>query len=71
MAESECTILVSTNDESQTLAVLVLDRDVCAAERTADGIRVTLRPGQDAEVTASAVARRLAESGVDVRVTRV
>jgi hypothetical protein len=69
-AEGEHTILVSASDESRALAVLVLDRAVCAVERTADGIRVTLRPDQDAEVAARAVTRRLSEAGVDVRVIR-
>jgi hypothetical protein len=71
MTEGEHTILVSTSDESQALAVLVLDRTVCATERTPDGIRVTLRPGQDAEVAATAITRRLIEAGVDVRLIGV
>jgi ABC-2 type transport system ATP-binding protein len=66
-AEGEQTILVSTSDESQALAVLVLDASVCAAERTPAGIRVTLRPGLDPDVTAGEVTRRLVEAGVDVR----
>ena len=66
-AESEHTILVSTSDESQAMAVLVLDAVVCAAERTPDGIRVTLRPGLDAEAAAGEITRRLVEAGVDVR----
>jgi ABC-2 type transport system ATP-binding protein len=47
-AETEHTILVTTSRESEAMAVLVLDAVVCAAERTPDGIRVTLRPGLDA-----------------------
>jgi hypothetical protein len=70
-AHGEHTILVSTSDESHALAVLVLDRAVCAAERTPDGIRVTLRPGQDAEVAASAVTRRLVDAGVNAQVVRL
>ena len=66
-AETEHTILVSTSDESQAMAVLVLDAVVCAAERTQDGIRVTLRPGLDAEAAAGEITRRLVEAGVDVR----
>ena len=66
-AESEHTILVSTSDESQAMAVLVLDAVVCAAERTQDGIRVTLRPGLDAEAATGEITRRLVEAGVDVR----
>ena len=65
--DNERTILVSTSDESQAMAVLVLDSAVCAAERTQDGIRVTLRPGLDAAAGAGAVTRRLVEAGVDVR----
>jgi hypothetical protein len=71
MTEGEHTILVSTSDESHALAVLVLDRAVCAAERTPDGIRVTLRPGQDTEIAASAVTRRLVEAGVSAQVIRL
>jgi ABC-2 type transport system ATP-binding protein len=66
-AESEQTIFVSTSDESQAMAVLVLDAVVCAAEKTQDGIRVTLRPGLDAAATTGEVTRRLVEAGVDVR----
>jgi ABC-2 type transport system ATP-binding protein len=66
-AESEQTILVSTSDESQAMAMLVLDAVVCAAERTQDGIRVTLRPGLDAATAIGEVTRRLVEAGVDVR----
>ena len=66
-AESEHTILVSTSDESQAMAVLVLDAVVCAAERTQDGILVTLRPGLEAEAAAGGITRRLVEAGVDVR----
>ena len=65
--ESEHTILVSTSDESQAMAVLVLDAVVCAAERTQDGIRVTLRPGLDAEAATGEITRRLVQAGVDVR----
>jgi hypothetical protein len=71
MAEGEHTILISTGDESHALAVLVLDRAVCATERTPDGIRVTLRPGQDAEIATSAVTRRLVEAGVSAQVIRL
>jgi ABC-2 type transport system ATP-binding protein len=66
-AETEHTILVTTSRESEAMAVLVLDAVVCAAERTPDGIRVTLRPGLDAEAAAGEVTRRLVEAGVDVR----
>ena len=66
-AETEHTILVTTSHESEAMAVLVLDAVVCAAERTPDGIRVTLRPGLDAEAAAGEVTRRLVEAGVDVR----
>jgi ABC-2 type transport system ATP-binding protein len=66
-AEAEHTILVTTSRESEAMAVLVLDAVVCAAERTPDGIRVTLRPGLDAEAAAGEVTRRLVEAGVDVR----
>ena len=66
-AEGEQTIQISTSDESQALAVLVLDASVCAAERTPEGIRVTLRPGLDPDVTAGEVTRRLVEAGVDLR----
>jgi hypothetical protein len=69
--EDAHTILVSTSDESHVLAALVLDRAVSAAERTPDGIRVTLRPGQDADVAATAVTRRLMHAGADVRIIRV
>jgi hypothetical protein len=69
MTDGEHTLLVSTSDQSQALAALVLDRAVCAVERTADGILVTLQPGQDAEVAVSAVTRRLVEAGVDAWVT--
>jgi hypothetical protein len=65
------TILVSTSDESHVLAALVLDRVVSAAERTPDGIRVTLRPGQDTDAAAAAVTRRLRQAGADVRIIRV
>jgi hypothetical protein len=67
----ECTILVSTSDESRALAALVLDRAVCAAERTPHGIRVTLRSSGDPDTAANAVTRRLMEAGVAVRVIRV
>ena len=70
-AEDAHTIIVSTSDESHALAALVLDRAVSAAERTPDGIRVTLRPGQDADAAAAAVTRRLMEAGADVRIIRV
>ena len=66
-AETDQTILVSTSDESQAMAVLVLDPLVCAAERTPDGIRITLRPGLDPEASAGSVTRRLVEAGLDVR----
>jgi ABC-2 type transport system ATP-binding protein len=66
-AETQHTILVTTSRESEAMAVLVLDAVVCAAERTPDGIRVTLRPGLDAEAAAGEVTRRLVEAGVDVR----
>jgi ABC-2 type transport system ATP-binding protein len=65
-AHGEQTLLVSTSNEPQALAVLVLDRTVCAAERTADGIRVTLRAGLDASAAAGGVTRRLVEAGLDV-----
>jgi hypothetical protein len=71
MAEPGHTILVSASDESRALAALVLDRAVHAAERTPHGIRVTLRSSRDPDTTVSAVARRLMEAGVDVRITRV
>jgi hypothetical protein len=60
MTEGEHTVLVSASDESQALAVLVLDRAVGAAERTPDGIRVTLRP---AGIRRSRHARRPAPAG--------
>ena len=66
-AESEQTILVSTNDEAGALAVLVLDAVVCAAERTQEGILVTLRRGLDPAAATGEVTRRLVEAGVDVR----
>jgi len=65
-AEAEQTILVSTSDESQALAVLLPDGTVGAAERTPEGIRVTLRPGLEANAAAGEVTRRLIEAGVDV-----
>jgi hypothetical protein len=71
MTDGEHTILVSTGDESQALAVLVLHSAVCAAERTSDGIRVTFRGGQDAEVAVGELTRRLMEAGLRVRVTRL
>jgi hypothetical protein len=71
MTGGEHTILVSASDESRALAVLVLDRTVCASERTPDGIRVTFRPGQDVDAAASAVTRRLLEAGVRARVIRL
>jgi ABC-2 type transport system ATP-binding protein len=66
-AESEQSVLVSTSDESQAMAVLVLDAAVCAAERTKEGIRVTLRPGFDAAAATGEITRRLVEAGVEVR----
>jgi ABC-2 type transport system ATP-binding protein len=66
-AQSEQTILVSTSDESHAMAVLVLDAAVCAAERTQDGIHVTLRSGLDASAATGEITRRLVEAGVDVR----
>ena len=66
-AETDHTVLVATSDESKAMAVLVLDPGVCAAERTPDGIRVTLRSGLDAEAAAGDITRRLVEAGLDVR----
>jgi ABC-2 type transport system ATP-binding protein len=66
-AGSEQSILVSTNDESQAMAVLVLDAVVCAAERTEEGIRVTLRPGLDATAVTGEITRRLVEAGLEIR----
>ena len=66
-AGSEQSILVSTNDESQAMAMLVLDAVVCAAERTESGIRVTLRPGLDATAVTGEITRRLVEAGLEVR----
>ena len=66
-AGSVQSILVSTNDESQAMAVLVLDAVVCAAERTEEGIRVTLRPGLDATAVTGEITRRLVEAGLEIR----
>ena len=66
-AQSEQAILVSTNNESHAMAVLVLDAGVCAAERTEEGIRVTLRSGIDAAAATGEITRRLFEAGVEVR----
>jgi ABC-2 type transport system ATP-binding protein len=66
-AGSVQSILVSTNDESQAMAVLVLDAVVCAAERTEEGIRVTLRPGLDADAVTGEITRRLVEAGLEIR----
>ena len=66
-AGGEQVVLVSTTDESQAMATLVLDAAVCAAERTEEGIRVTLRPGIDAAAATGELTRRLVTAGVDVR----
>lgn len=65
-AGGEQGVLVATNDDARTLARLVVDGAVAGAERNADGIRVTLRPGSESAAATAAINRTLVEAGLDV-----
>jgi ABC-2 type transport system ATP-binding protein len=65
-AGGEPALLIATNDDAQALARLVVDGTVASAERSTDGIRITLRPGSETAAVAAAINRTLVTSGIDV-----
>jgi ABC-2 type transport system ATP-binding protein len=65
-ADGEHALRIATNDDAQALARLVVDGTVASAERSTDGIRITLRPGAETAAVAAAINRTLVTSGIDV-----
>jgi ABC-2 type transport system ATP-binding protein len=65
-AGGEHALRIATTDDAQALARLVVDGTVASAERSTDGIRITLRPGAEAAAVAAAINRTLVTSGIDV-----
>jgi ABC-2 type transport system ATP-binding protein len=65
-AGGEHALLVATNDDAHAMARLVVDGTVASAERSAEGIRITLRPGSETAAVAAAINRTLVTSGIDV-----